>query len=220
MQNVRMVFAKEGRAAFISHLDLIRCISRAMSRANLPVYYTQGFNPQPYLVFSPPLSLGYIGEAEICDFSVTDDAMSLDEVLARLTAVMPQGVRPISCKAPVHKLGAIAWAEYRIELCLTEDAAKWKEAVRSCLTQQELKILKKSKRGEREVNLTELIDQLEIEENGENTVILRCRLPLTGENSLNPRYVIEVLRQIGDFPLQDETVIRTQFLLEDKTPFC
>ena len=58
MQSVRMVFAKEGRAVFISHLDLLRCVSRAFGRANLPVRYTQGFNPQPYLVFSPPLSLG------------------------------------------------------------------------------------------------------------------------------------------------------------------
>ena len=219
MQSVRIVFSKEGHTAFISHLDLIRCISRAMSRANLPVYYTQGFNPQPYLVFSPPLSLGYIGKAEICDFSVTDDAMSLKEVMDRLNAVMPQGIRIVSCSAPVHKLGAIAWADYRMELLLSEPAQKWADAVHDCLTQPELKIIKKSKRGEREVNLPELIDALKVSAEGE-TVLVECRLPLTGENSLNPRYVFDALRDRLDIPVIDETVIRTQFLLEDKTPFC
>ena len=77
MQNVRMVFAKEGLAVFISHLDLLRCVSRALARACIPVKYTQGFNPQPYLIFSPPLSLGYAGYAELCDFSLEDDAMTM-----------------------------------------------------------------------------------------------------------------------------------------------
>ncbi len=222
MQSVRMVFAKEGRAVFISHLDLLRCVSRAFGRANLPVRYTQGFNPQPYLVFSPPLSLGYAGQAELCDFSIEDDALPLDVVLEKLRAVMPAGVRPISCAPPVHKLGAIAAADYRIELSMSAPcAADFQERVRACLARGEIPIVKRSKRGEREVNLAPLLRQLQVSSEKENTITLICRLPLTGENSLNPIYLVQVLkRDLPELPILDEAVTRTGFFLEDGAPFC
>ncbi|MBQ5742660.1 MAG: DUF2344 domain-containing protein, partial [Clostridia bacterium] len=42
----------------MSHLDLMRCMTRALSRAEIPVKFTEGFNPHPYLVFAAPLALG------------------------------------------------------------------------------------------------------------------------------------------------------------------
>ena len=52
MTTVRIFFEKCGEAAYISLLDLQRVFHRMLKMSNLPVYYTQGFNPHIYLSFS------------------------------------------------------------------------------------------------------------------------------------------------------------------------
>jgi uncharacterized protein (DUF2344 family) len=73
MRNVRIYFSKTGDAKYISHLDLMRCMMRAVSRAGIPISYTEGFNPRPYMNFAMPLSLGIEGLREILDIRVEDE---------------------------------------------------------------------------------------------------------------------------------------------------
>ena len=51
MPNLRLFYRKRGRAKYISHLDITRCMQRSLKRAGLPVWYTQGFNPHMYMTF-------------------------------------------------------------------------------------------------------------------------------------------------------------------------
>ena len=108
---VRLRFSKTGRAKFISHLDLNRTMTRAFRRAALPIWNTEGFNKHPYVTFAAPLSLGYEGVAECMDIRLIE-ALSMEEVKARLNAVMPEGLRieeaaPAVCKPA--DLAAAAW---------------------------------------------------------------------------------------------------------------
>ena len=220
MQEVRLQFSKEGRAVYISHLDVMRCFSRAMGRAGLPVHYTQGFNPQPYLVFSPPLSLGYAGQAEFCDFSLEDDALPLEQVAGLLAATMPEGLCPKSSAAPVHKLGLLHKATYTIALELGGGSVATAEEVEACLTRSEITVIKKSKRRQIETNIAPLIEQLSVETRG-NGIMLFCRLAVVGEGALNPRYLVEVLqRDLPQLDIADSLVTRQAFFLEDDAPFC
>ena len=50
MRDVRIRFAKTGKAKYISHLDLTRCFARAIFRAKIPLWFTEGFNPRPYMM--------------------------------------------------------------------------------------------------------------------------------------------------------------------------
>ena len=109
---LRAVFEKSGRAKYISHLDLNRCMLRVFRRSKLPVWYTEGFNPHPYYSFALALSLGFESSCEIMDFNITDDNMSFDEIRDRLNAVMPEGMRIISVAEQVKKITAITKAEY------------------------------------------------------------------------------------------------------------
>ena len=72
MRCVRIWFAKEGKVKYISHLDVMRCMSRAVRRARLPLWYTEGFNPHPQLVFALPLSVGMASECELLDFKLDE----------------------------------------------------------------------------------------------------------------------------------------------------
>ncbi len=51
MREVRLRFSKTGRLKYISHLDINRAMSRALKRAQIPLWYTEGFNPHPYITF-------------------------------------------------------------------------------------------------------------------------------------------------------------------------
>ena len=74
MFNVRIQFEKKGGAAYISHLDLMKTLQRALLRAQLPVKYTEGFNPHIYLSILVPLSTGYQSEYDLCDFGLLLDS--------------------------------------------------------------------------------------------------------------------------------------------------
>ena len=58
MQEIRLRFSKTDQAKYISHLDTNRVFSRAFARAKIDLWFTEGFNPHPYMSFSLPLSLG------------------------------------------------------------------------------------------------------------------------------------------------------------------
>ena len=60
-------FGKRARLRFISHLDLQRFMQRALRRTDLPVAYSQGFNPHPQMAFASALAMGWVSEYEILD---------------------------------------------------------------------------------------------------------------------------------------------------------
>ena len=51
-------FAKLGIMRFVSHLDLMRLLQRALRRAGIPVAFSEGFNPHIKLKVIPALKLG------------------------------------------------------------------------------------------------------------------------------------------------------------------
>ena len=67
----RIIFRKEGRAKYISHLDLMRTMQRVFIRAGVQIKHTEGFNPHPYMAFALPLSVGMESDYEILDFKLT-----------------------------------------------------------------------------------------------------------------------------------------------------
>ena len=101
MRSVRLNFSKTGRAIYISHLDVNRMMTRAVRRARLPMWYTEGFNPHPYIAFALPLSLGQSSDCEYMDIRIEGD-MTDEEVMTRLNDTLPEGLKILSVGAPVH----------------------------------------------------------------------------------------------------------------------
>ena len=107
MKTVRIWFRKIGTAKYISHLDLNRCMARAMRRAAIPAWVTEGFNPHLFLTFALPLSLGQEGLDESMDIKLADDA-EIDDIPAKLNATLPAGSRRRECTPPFT--GAVSHA--------------------------------------------------------------------------------------------------------------
>ena len=84
---VRIAFEKVGKMAYVGHLDLVRLFPRWFRRAELPLWYSEGFHPKPQMTFGPALALGIASLAEHVDVKVRKDAFDpsmLDERLASL----------------------------------------------------------------------------------------------------------------------------------------
>ena len=109
MGKLRLLFAKEGRAVYISHLDLLRTFQRVFLRQGLVLRHSQGFHPHPILSFALPLPVGQSSVCELLDFEVTEelDGKDLPEKLNRF---MPEGIRARDCYIPVWPVRELAEA--------------------------------------------------------------------------------------------------------------
>lgn len=115
-RKVRIRFQKTGDLRLISHHDLLRFFERMLRRAQLPMRWTQGFNPHPRLVFALPLSLGIIGSQEVVELELEGE-ITPEEVSARLAAHTLPGieilsVHPIDPRTTAH----VRRAGYRLEV--------------------------------------------------------------------------------------------------------
>lgn len=91
MQRIRVRFGKGDSIRFTSHLDLALAWERLVRRANLPLAYSQGFNPQPRLQLAAALPLGFTSECELIDIWLKEP-VPLDELLDRLQKSAPPGL--------------------------------------------------------------------------------------------------------------------------------
>ncbi len=148
MRSVRLNFSKTGRAIYISHLDVNRMMTRAVRRAQLPMWYTEGFNPHPYIAFALPLSLGQSSDCEYMDIRIEGD-MTDEEVKDRLNAVLPEGLKIISVGAPVHDAKLIEKAQYFVKIIFdtSADASLFCEKASELIQGEELMSEKVAKRA-------------------------------------------------------------------------
>ena len=111
MREVRLRFSKTGRLKYISHLDINRAMSRALKRAQIPLWYTEGFNPHPYMSFSLPLSLGVESLCESVDLRIIGDITN-DEIKNRLNNVLPQDIKIVDVYDDFRDNSEIVYSYY------------------------------------------------------------------------------------------------------------
>ena len=210
MENVRIFYKKKDRMKFVSHLDVQRFMIRMLRKAEIPVWYTEGFNKHPYINFALPLSLGFESNKEIMDFKVTED-ISAEEIFNRLNSVFPNGIELLKVTEPKLKPKEIKYAEYFV--LFEEDILN---ELADFLKSEEIKVIKKGKKGkETEIDLKPHIIKNEITVNGGNT-LLKLILPAGSELNINPSLLINAFlkdREIINF------VTRNDLLTKDFNSF-
>ncbi|MGN1086136.1 MAG: TIGR03936 family radical SAM-associated protein [Porcipelethomonas sp.] len=207
MVKVRVVFEKKGRAKYISHLDLNRCMQRTFKRSGLPVWYTEGFNPHIYIMFALPLSLGYESSVEIMDFNLNEE-VPFDEITDRLNSVMPEGLRAVKAFSPVNKHTAIKSASFRISF-KTDDPENLSRKFDEFMSQEQINTVKKTKRGGKK--LIDLKPDISILNTGISTgrFEVNAVFPAGTEKNLNPSLLTDLFEEFCGNDIQDISVKRT-----------
>lgn len=106
-QRLRIVYSKGVEVKFISHQDEFRLWERTLRRADLPLLYKQGFNPQPHLQFAAPLGVGFTGAREYVDI-VLAPPLPLVDVRAGIESHLPPGVGVVEIEEIPVKADALA----------------------------------------------------------------------------------------------------------------
>lgn len=115
---IRARFSKTARLRFLSHLELITMFTRAVSRANIPIRYSQGFHPHPKFSFATALSVGVESYAEYLDMEV-EAGFSPDELLRRLNEVLPPGMEMLEAWAIPSKSPSLTSLMERVRYRVT-----------------------------------------------------------------------------------------------------
>lgn len=196
MHKHRLLFAKTGRACYISHLDLMRTFPRAFLRAGLNAKQTEGFNQHTFVSIALPLSLGYSSRCEILEFELLDD-IPLDQVPGRINAVLPEGIEVLECYEAQVPVRQIAWLDWACRLTFDQGIPDGVEDEFMSLYNTNSLVIqkpsKKAKKGFTEVDLIPLIHSLNLEREGDT---LMLHAVLAAQNpGLNPELIISTARQ-------------------------
>ncbi len=219
MKSVRLWYKKDGLAVYTSHLDMNRCFTRAVRRAGIPLWYTEGFNPHPYMTFLMPLPLGQVGMREPLDIKIEGET-TFKEIKNMLNAVMPEGLEIVDVTKPECKPNAIAAAEYEVvaEFASKGEAEGFSAGAKSIIDGGVLNAEKRSKKGIKTVNLCELIRSFEVCVEG-NFVKIRTVLAAGNTVNLNAELLMNSL--LSQFAAETESliIVRTKLLQENLSLF-
>ena len=128
----RGLITKGEELRYVSHLDYANLFVRACKRAELPMAYSEGFNPHMKVAFASALSLGAASDAEYVDFEMTEE-LAAPIVMERLSKHLPRGAQIVRLKIlkGKHKalMADVDEARYRIVLAYTGALEAVRESV-------------------------------------------------------------------------------------------
>lgn len=216
MREIRLRFSKTGQAKYISHLDTNRVFSRAFARAKINIWYTEGFNPHPYMSFSLPLSLGVESLCENVDIRISDDITN-DEIKERMNNALPDGIRIVDVYDDFMDCHEIVYSDYVYKFEFKDNETALKK-INSVLDGDEIIALKKGKQGRRrvlkETNIKEFIIKHNISVRDDN-IVLNVRLLAGPDKNLNPSLLFDTIIRLIDMDFEWKSIARISLLTKD-----
>lgn len=206
---IRIRFRKHGVMKFVGHLDMMRYFQKAMRRAEIDIRYSEGFSPHQIMSFAAPLGVGITSDGEYLDIEVNSSRTSAESVRA-LNDTMAEGVEIVSClRLPDDAktaMSIVAAADYELYLSgLT--AEELTAAIAEYVTEKPaVLITKKTKKGERELDLKPLIYEIRADKR-EDEVCLFLKISTGSQDNIKPELVLEYLLDAMGRPC-DFTAIR------------
>lgn len=220
MREVRLRFSKTGRLKYISHLDINRAMSRALKRAQIPLWYTEGFNPHPYMSFSLPLLLGVESLCESVDLRIIGDITN-DEIKNRLNNVLPQDIKIVDVYDDFRDNSEIVYSDYVYKFEFKDNEAAF-EKIKNVLSSDEIIALKKGKQGRKrvmkETNIKSFIDKYSISIRND-VIVLNIRLLAGPEKNLNPSLLFDTIIRLIDMDFEWKSIARISLLDKDYKEF-
>ncbi len=197
MDKLRLLFEKKGRAIYISHLDLIRTMQRVFQRAELPLSYSEGFNPHAQLAIILPLSVGMSSRCELMEFKLRED-VDLKTIPERLNKAFPEGIVAVEAYEYERKGKELKWLN--TEGILEYDTADTQKVAEELtkLFSSEIVITKKTKRGIGDFNLSEGIKEINFVAK-ENLICVKATVSAQNP-TVSPMLIADAVRQkLPDF---------------------
>ena len=206
---LRMQITKDRDIRFISHLEYVRTIERAIRRAKLPAAYSEGFNPHLKFSLASALGVGVVSYTEFVEIELAEP-MEVEAAARALDKALPRGIRVLAADAVANNTAALmaeaAGASYVVTLPYDKDMS---EAVANYNDAVELlfkKAAPKRKEKFKEIDVKFYIPEIAVElKDGKTIFSFECKITPTGSmkavdllNALNEAYALELPVEMAD----------------------
>jgi radical SAM-linked protein len=222
MQKLKITYAKTGPAKYLSHLDWMQVLERALRRTSLPIKYSEGFNPRMRIEYGPPLPIGVDGMEEVLVIEI-DGWVNPARIREEIAGKFPEGIEILKIEIANPKAASLDSSAQASEFIFElngADAAKLTPEIPAHLQQGKIFIDKKSKAGIQKTNIRPMIFALELVEaekaeagksiteqaDSSTTLKLRAVLQTSNHGTLRPRELCEVLA------IEPRKIIRNKIL--------
>ncbi len=209
--DIRLRLARREPAIWLAHLDMMRTFERAIRRADLPVNWSQGYNPRPQMTFALPIGVGLATEDDYVDIQLVEP-IDPQEVMTRLNPCLPQGFEILAAgpveASKISLMSLVQAAEYRLQ------APGLTAAWRRIPVTQPLLVEKFSKGRTLEVDIRPLLIDLKIV--SEEELIIRVKAGSSA--NMRPDLFLLALQTYGELPelaAADCAVTRLALLITD-----
>lgn len=195
----RFKFTKGEEIKFIGHLDFMVAFQRACKRADIPIAYSNGFNPHQLLNFASPLSLGYTSFGDYGDFQL-QERLCAEDIKNKLNENMPAGVNIldiVELKKDAEKvMTSLCAAAYVIKFEKAVTPKIIKENLDTFMKQEEIVVLKKTKKNLKDTDIKP--DILEIENVSDEDGRIKAVVNAGSVNNLKPESIAEAfMKYVG-----------------------
>lgn len=214
--NIRVFYKKVSRAKYISHLDITRCMQRALKRSGIPVWHTEGFNPHIYITFALPLSLGYESESESMDMRLNED-IPLDGVMEKLNEALPPDIIVTAVKPQVNKPDRIVSCLYTLTLT-GENGEALQKTFLEFMEKEQINVEKKTKKGFKVIDIKPLCEIVSTTPN-KNSLIILIMAAAGNETSINPTLLTDEFLKETELDGIFVAVMRNKVYMDDGKEF-
>ena len=213
MQRLRIRFSRGEEIKFISHLDIMRLWERALSRAQIPLGYSEGFSPHPRISLAAPLVVGVTSEAELMDIFIIKQVSPHWFTTATSQQLPPGieilGVYPVALGMPSLQ-AQVRYAEYKVEVATEKSLKDMEAAVTHLLSVEHLPWHHQRDTGQRSYDLRTLVDTLWLIDWRQTGCTIGMRLRCDNSGSGRPEQVTSAL----GFAYYPQSIHRTKLILK------
>ncbi|MCR4923594.1 MAG: TIGR03936 family radical SAM-associated protein [Lachnospiraceae bacterium] len=193
---VRIRFSKTGSMKFLGHLDVMHFFQQLMRRSNIPICYSEGFSPHQKMSFALPLSTGLESYGEYLDIE-TERSIPSKQALFMLNSNSVEGISILSYRELKEKaknaMASVALADYSIRFREGYEADfDLKKKLDELLNEDEIRVLKKTKKSEKELDIKPFIHKYQCLED-ENGYLIRLRLSCGSVDNTKPELLLKAL---------------------------
>lgn len=189
---VRVRFRKTGALQYTAHLDLVRTLTKAITRAGIPVRYSEGFNPHPRISFATAMSIGLESLYEFMDIRI-DKPVDPEALVTALRQNLTDECYIEEAYFPERKFTDIAYASYRIEIVTGGADAALADAVDRALHAESVVVFKRSKSGDKDTDIAPGIKMCAVSL-ADGVISIDTTLAADNAGFLNPEYLITYLK--------------------------
>lgn len=169
----------------------MRTIQKIIRRADLPVEYSKGFNPHMSLSLAQPLSVGMSSKGEYMDLVLVED-LNEEFIKEKINENAPMTIRIIEVSKVIQftekkvppSMALIDRANYSVKLPV-EDGCAAEKSLTALLEKSSWVTIKKSKKGEREIDIRPLIKDIKYWLK-DDYLIMNCTLACGSREHLSP----------------------------------